>query len=134
MNQYNDTFLDYEIQGIIEKVTLEEIPQPAGNVHYLANRLVIRSDRETTKIRAVFNASCSNSGPSLNDYLYSGPNLLGKVFDILLRFRLNYIGILADFQQAFLNIEISTEHTEFLRFLWYDSCNTDVEKIWCYVF
>ena len=84
---------------------------------------------ETTKIRAVFNASCSNSGPSLNDCLYSGPNLLEKIFDILLRFRLNYIGILANIQQAFLNIEISTEHTDFLRFLWYDFRNTDAEKI-----
>ena len=129
LSQYKDIFLDYEKQGIIEKVPLEEIPQPPGKVHYLAQRSVIRSDRETTKIRAVFDASCSNSGPSLNDCLYSGPNLLGKIFDILLRFRLNYISILADIQQAFLNIEISTEHTDFLRFLWYDFRNTDVEKI-----
>ena len=89
LSQYNDIFLDYEKQGIIEKVPLEEIPQPLGKVHYLAHRPVIRSDRETTKIRAVFDASCSNSGPSLNDCLRSGPNLLGKIFDILLRFRLN---------------------------------------------
>ena len=107
---------------------MEEIPQPPGKVHYLAHRPVIRSDRETAKIRAVFDAFCSNSDPSLNDCLYSGPNLLGKIFDILLRFRLNYIGILADIQQAFRNIEISTEHTDFFRFLWYDLPNTDVEK------
>ena len=129
MSQYNDIFLDYEKQGIIDKVPLEEIPQPPGKVHYLAHRPVIRSDRETTKIRAAFDASCLNSGPSLNDCLYSGPNLLGKIFDILLRFRLNYIGIVADIQQAFLNIEISTENTDFLRFLWCDFRNTDVEKI-----
>ena len=108
---------------------MEEILQPPGKVHYLAHRPAILSDRETTKIREVFDASCSNSGPSLNDCLYSGSNLLGKIFDILSRFRLNYISILADIQQPFVNIEISTEHTDFFRFLWYDFRNTVVEKI-----
>lgn len=63
--------------------------------------LVISNDKETTKIRAVFDASCSNSGPSLNDCLYSGLNLLENIADILIRFRLNHIGILGDIQQAF---------------------------------
>ena len=76
MNQYNDIFLDYENQDFIEKVPLEELPQPPGKVHYLAHRTVIRSDRETTEIRVVIDALCSNSGPSLKDCLYSGPNLL----------------------------------------------------------
>ena len=41
LSQYNDIFLDYEKQGIIEKVPLEEIPQPPGKVHYLAHRPVV---------------------------------------------------------------------------------------------
>ena len=80
----------------------------------------MREDRETAKIRAVFDTSCASNGPSLNDCLYAGPNLLAKIFDILLRFRLSYIGILADIKQAFLNVEIFAEHQKFLRFLWVD--------------
>ena len=128
LNQYNEIFLNYERRGIIEKVPLEEITKVPGKVHYLAHRPVIQNDRETTKIRAVFDASCSINGPSLKVCVYSGLNLLGKIFDILLRFGLNYNGILADIQKAFRNIEISPEHIDFLKFLWYDFRNNDVEK------
>ena len=57
----------------------------------------------------MFDASYASDGPSLNDCLYSGPNLLSKIFDILLRFRFNFIAILADMKQVFLNVEISKE-------------------------
>ena len=73
----------------------------------------------------MFDASCASDGPSLNDCLYSGPNLLSKIFDILLRFRFNFIAILADIKQAFLNVEISKEHRDFLRFLWYENVNSE---------
>ena len=88
---------------------------------------MVRADKETTKVRVVFDASCAVNGPSLNDCLYAGPNLLSKIFDILLRFRLNFIAILADIKQAFLNIEISEEHKDYLRFLWYDDVTNDGE-------
>jgi hypothetical protein len=56
----------------------------------------------------------------LNECLYSGSHLLARIFDILIRFRLNRTGILADIKQAFLNIAISSEHRNYLRFLWFD--------------
>ena len=34
---------------------------------------------------------------------------------------MNLIGILADIKQAFLNDEMSNDHKDFLRFLWYDT-------------
>ena len=74
--------------------------------------------RDTTKIRAVFDASYSSNGPSVNDCLDSGPNLLTKIFDISTTFRFSSIVILADIKQAFLNVEISKEHGDYLRFLW----------------
>ena len=95
-------------------------------MHYLPHRPVV-----STKTRAVFDASCAYNGPSLNEYLYSGPNLLSNVFDILIRFRLNPIGILADIKQAFLNVGMSNDHKDFLRFLWYD---TNGLKIVIYTF
>lgn len=67
-------------------------------------------DRETTKVRAVFDASYGNNSPLLNDCLYAGPNLLLTIFDILLRFRTNPVGLLADIKQTFLNIEVADKH------------------------
>ena len=123
VEKYDQIFHEYEENKIIERVPQSELGKEAGLVHYLPHRPVIREDKKTTKIRAVFDASCSTGGPSLNDCLYSGPNLLSKIFDVLLRFRLNRIGILADIKQAFLNVGIADEHKDFLRFLWLDSDN-----------
>ena len=81
----------------------------------------------------MFDASCKVNGPSLNECLYSGPNLIAKIFDIVMRLRLNKIGILADIRQAFLNIALSGEHRDYVRFLWYDLKSED-EKIIVYRF
>ena len=120
-DDYNNIFKDYLESKIIEKVLEVEIAKESGSVHYLPNRPVVRQDKEMTKIRAVFDASCAYNGPSLNECLYSAPNLLSKIFDILILFRLNPMGILADIKQTFLNVEMSNDHKDFLRFLWYDT-------------
>ena len=54
----------------------------------------------------MFDAPCASDAASLNDCVYSGPNLLSNIFDILPRFRFNFTAILADSKQAFLNVEI----------------------------
>ena len=133
LNEYDAIFADYEKNGIIEQVPLHEIARPGSEVHYLPHRPVVSEDKQTTKVRSVFDASCKVNGPSLNECLYSGPNLIAKIFDILMRFRLNTIGILADIRQAFLNIAISREHRDYVRFLWYDLKSED-EKIIVYRF
>ena len=120
-DDYKNIFKDYVENKIIEEVPEDEIAKESGSVHYLPHRTVVRQDKETTKIRAVFDASCPYNGTSWNKCLYSGPNLLSKIFDILIHFRLNLIGILADIKQAFLNDEMSNDHKDFLRFLWYDA-------------
>ena len=50
--------------NIVEKVTNYEV----GATHYFPHRPVIREDKETTKTRIVFDASCKSrvEGPSLN--------------------------------------------------------------------
>ena len=111
---YKNIFKDYLENKIIEEVPEDEIAKESGSVHYLPPRPVVRQDKETTKIRAVFDAYCASDGPSLNDCVYSGPNLLLKTFDILLRFGFNFIAILADSKQAFLNVQISKEHRDSL--------------------
>ena len=40
-------------------------------VNNLPHRPMLREDKETTKIRAAFDASCALDGPSFNDYFYS---------------------------------------------------------------
>ena len=94
VEKYDEIFKGYEQNKIIEQISFDEVPRKPGQVHYLPHRPVLRKDKETTRIRAVLDASCALDGPFLNDCLYSGPNLLSKIFDILLRFRFN--AVLAD--------------------------------------
>ena len=97
-----------------------------GRSNYIPHRPVVRTDKNITKIRAVFYALCAVKGrPSLNDCLHQGPNLLARTFDVMLRFCFNKIGVIADIEKAFLNIEISEEHRDFLRFLWFDVSSED---------
>ena len=113
--QYQEIITSYEEDKIIERVTS---PGSPGKVHYLPHRAVVKDGK---KIRIVFDGSAKMEGPSINDSLYKGPCLLTSIYDILLRFRLYPIGIIADIRQAFLNIAVSEEHRDFLRFLWQEN-------------
>ena len=89
----------------------------------------MRLDRDTTKVRVVYDASSKVFGPSLNDCLHVGPSLNPLLFDIPLRLRVHEVAITADIEKAFLNIEIDPEHRDFLRFLWVDDVNKESPEV-----
>jgi len=72
---------------------------------------VIRQEAETIKPQIVYDASAKESkhGISLNDCLHVGPPLNPLLFDILVRFRENKIGMVADIEKVFLNIEVDPQ-------------------------
>ena len=83
---YCEIFEDYKKKNIIQRVEEGDTGSP-GEVHYIPHHPVVRVDRETMTVCPVFDASAKDGGPSLNECLYTGPNLLSRIFDILLRFR-----------------------------------------------
>ena len=112
----------------------EQAVEP-GTVHYLPHREVVRMDRKATKLRVVFDASSKCPGEiSLNDALYSGPNLLPLMFDIPIRFRVHKVFLTADIEKAFLNVLIKPEQRNMLRFIWIDSIESDDPCIVVYRF
>jgi len=123
LKKYDDVFKEQMQTGIIE-----EAPEltKEGQFHYLPHHAVVRDDHETTKLRIVFDASAKAvDGPSLNDCLYKGPQLTPLIFDILLRFRTYFIALTADIEKAFLQISISPQHRDFVRFLWFEDVFAD---------
>ena len=75
------------------------------------------STKTETPQKGVFNTLAhDNNEPSLDDVLYFGLCML-LPHDILIRFRIEKVGIVADVQQAFLQIEIDENHRDFLRFI-----------------
>ncbi|UYV78052.1 hypothetical protein LAZ67_15003311 [Cordylochernes scorpioides] len=117
-HHYNKIFQEWEENGIIERIQSD---QDNTLEYFLPHRAVVKSGSSTTPVRPVFDASCKPKGGwSLNDCLAKGPNLLELIPDIMLRFQLNKIGVVADIEKAFLQISVAKEDRQFLRFLWWE--------------
>ena len=117
--KYSGFIEDHKSQGIIQEV---KDSRKLGNVHYLPHQPVVRTERDTAKLRIVFDASSKTSNePSLNQLLHSGPCLLPLLYDILLQFRLGKFAIKSDIKQTFLQIELDVMHRDFTRVLWFSN-------------
>ncbi|GFX03161.1 uncharacterized protein TNCV_1700462 [Trichonephila clavipes] len=109
----------WEDLNIIERVPEVELN---NECHYLPHRPVVKLDSATRKIRPVFDASARENGkPSLNDCLYKGVNLIEVIPDILDRFRIYPVGIVADIEKAFLMLSVAPKDRDYLRF--FPPCN-----------
>ena len=112
---------NYQIQSLLDLDKIEEVlpDTPTGDlIHYLPHRGVQKSDNKTTSLRIVMDASCRANGSSvsLNDCLYTGPNLVVNMCKLLLRFRQDKYGACADVEKAFLNIMLKEADRDVLRF------------------
>ena len=115
LKKYNDVFGEQLNQGIIEKAPKD---CKVGECHYLPQHAIFREDKNTSKIRMVFDASARSEGPSLNDCLFKASQLTPLIFDILHRFRSYSVALTSDIEKAFLQISIEPMERNYLRFLW----------------
>ena len=119
LKEYDDILKKQQEDGIIEDA--DETSNEPGSVHYIPHREIVRKDRETTKVRLVYDAGAKLKGRlSLNDCLEKGPCMLQKIFDVLVRFRSYAYAVTSDIQSAFLNIRVNDNDRDYLRFLWID--------------
>ena len=110
LQEYNSIISEQSNKGIIEAVDLpvgkEESFKPShqASIHYLPHPAVIRQDKQTTKVRIVYDGSARSAVNSFshNDCLMTGPNLIPKLFNILVKFRWNLVALTADIEKAFL--------------------------------
>ena len=106
-------------QGIIERIDeSDRVTSKVRMVTYLPHHHVLRPDKETTKLRVVFDklAKYKAEGISLNDVLEPGPPLLPLLYDILVRFCAGKVVLVWDIEKVFLNNSIILEHCDFLHF------------------
>ena len=80
-----------EAKGYIRKLEPGEIDNSPS--WYLSHFPVVREDKETTKVRIVYDSAARYGGVSLNDTMLPGPKLQQDVFDVLLRFRRNPVAL-----------------------------------------
>ena len=106
LREYDSVFKTQIQQGIVGIVEQPE-QTDAERVHYLPHHTVVRSDKDTTKLRIVYDASSKVNGPSLNECLHAGPKFDQKILDILLRFRIHKVAVAADIEKAYLMITMT---------------------------
>ncbi|XP_077504764.1 uncharacterized protein LOC144114732 [Amblyomma americanum] len=117
LNDYDAAIRQYSALNMAEIVETKD--SGANTVYHMPHQAVIRGDH---KLRVVFDASSHNrSAKSLNDNLESGPNLTADLVGMLLNFRRHKIALVADIEQAFLQISVRPEDRDSLRFLWYET-------------
>ncbi|GFV33952.1 integrase catalytic domain-containing protein [Trichonephila clavipes] len=122
--KYKDVIDDYVREGIVERTSCDSLLDSQG--FYLPHHAVIRSDKTTSPIRIVFDGSAHENGQSsLNQSLYTGPNLHPNILELLLCFRKSPVAFTADVKLAFLQIELDFRDRDFTRFFWTDNLNNE---------
>ena len=66
-------------------------------------------DKATTKVRIEFNCAAKCNGISLNDMIHTGPKLLQGLFNVLVRFCRNPVGIACDIKEMYLQIQVKEQ-------------------------
>ena len=83
------------------------------------------NDGVKTNLRIVYEGcgKTHKSRSSINDCLHRGKNMVSNLVGVLLRFRLNKIGLTADIEKAYLQLELKPNDRDVTRFLWVNDRN-----------
>ena len=122
---YADFMVDLETKGYAEKIPEEERGHP-GKVWYIPHHSVVHP-KKPDKTRVVFNCPATYQGKSLNSQLLQGPDLTNRLLGILLRWRQENIGVMADIQEMFYQVRVQESDCDMLRFVWWVNGDLDNE-------
>ncbi|XP_061397608.1 uncharacterized protein LOC133333309 [Musca vetustissima] len=121
---------DGVVKEYLELDHMKSVPVPSANstVCYLPHHPVINPEKQTTKLRVVFNASNKTSnGNSLNDVLYVGPTLQLDLVLLILRWRVFKYVFNCDITQMYRQILVDSAHTPLQRILFRDSPDKPIQ-------
>ncbi|KAH7714922.1 Pao retrotransposon peptidase family protein [Aphelenchoides avenae] len=115
LQQVDDRFKEQEKKEIIEKAT----EMTGKHKHNLSFQIVLTPNKNTTKMRIVYDASARIRGhKSLNDNLFRGPVMLPDLSGLVLVLRTGEIVVVGDIEQAFLQVSVRPEDRDITRFMW----------------
>ncbi|XP_075990312.1 uncharacterized protein LOC142985959 [Anticarsia gemmatalis] len=132
LNQNTELKKEYikVINEYIELKHMEEVPKKElkNRSVYLPHHAVIRDDKETTKTRVVFDASCKGSnGISLNDELLLGTVLQDDLRSLIIRWRTHAICFVSDIQKMYRMIRIDNQDSDYQRILWRNDTSEEIK-------
>ena len=103
-----------------EKVPEEELSQT--QIWYVPHHGVYHPKKK--KLRVVFDCAASYKGASLNTELLQGPDLTNSLIGVLLRFRKEPVGMMADIKSIFYQVRVDQSQVDYMRFLWWPQGDT----------
>jgi hypothetical protein len=102
----------WEQAGYIEQI-LDPSPR-RSRVWYAPHFPVVRMQKETTKIRPVFDCAAKVKGLCLNDFLTKGPQVMNELLTVMHYFRQYDIAMTGDIKEMFLQVLVEQEDRDFL--------------------
>ncbi|KRY26979.1 hypothetical protein T01_8173, partial [Trichinella spiralis] len=114
---YSSTMRRYLVNGWAEPATESGPPR---RTWYLPHHAVYKGEGEERKCRVVFDGSARYGQTSLNSQLEAGPPIQMDLLRALLRFRRFRVGLQADIENMYLQVQIREEDRDVCRFLWRD--------------
>ncbi|XP_073963739.1 LOW QUALITY PROTEIN: uncharacterized protein [Choristoneura fumiferana] len=115
-NEYVKVMEEYKELNHMQEVPKDQRNNPAV---YLPHHAVVREEKETSKVRPVFNASQKgDNGVSLNDELLVGPPLQDDMRSLIMRWRMRKVCYVADIQKMYRQILVTEEDRDLQRILW----------------
>ncbi|XP_026323275.1 uncharacterized protein LOC113232713, partial [Hyposmocoma kahamanoa] len=125
--EYNRFMNEYITMGHMKPIT-EQTKQK--HRVYLPHHGVLRSESTTTKLRAVFNASYkTKNNRSLNDLMYTGPNLQNDMLTLLINWRTFKYVFTADVEKMYRQIWL-TENQQQLQMVFWRGSRTEPLQEW----
>lgn len=123
--EYTRVIHEYLQLGHMKKVDTED----EGNAIYLAHHPVVRQDKETSKVRIVYDASSKGSnGCSLNDSMMVGPTIQPDLRSLIFRWRSNKICVVGDIIKMYRQVRMNDKHTDLHRIMWRDDTSERIES------
>jgi hypothetical protein len=117
LGNYNNIFRKWEEKDNIEQV-LDTFPRRKG-VWYAPHFPVVKMDKETTKIRPVFDCAAKSSRVCLNNFLMQVPQVMNELVTVLHHFGHYQMAMTGNIKEMFLQIKVPIEDRDYLRFLLY---------------
>ena len=114
-------------KGYVRKISAEELAEGEKDPQWYLPHHPVVNPNKPEKVRRVCNAASRFCRISLNEALVPGPDLLSDLIGIFLRFRLFLVAITADIEAMFMQIEVPEKEQNFLRFLWREEVNENLE-------
>lgn len=93
--------------------------QDDRHIQYLPHHAVVREDKDTTKLRVVFDASArGTNGHSLNDCMMIGPVLQPDLRSLIINWRRHKICVIADIIKMYRMVKMAEQHTPLQCIVW----------------